>query len=98
MSYNRDNLITATTIFLTDLYYSCKADRLIDRIDVRLQLVDGTYYLHSGDSSFDTDHRGSWGYGEICMTDEAYQLNKNIMLGEFKRIATEIVDNSLENI
>lgn len=96
MSYNREDLIAATTIFLTDVYYPFKVDRLIDWVDIRLQLVDGTYYLHSGDSSFDDDNRGAWGYGEIN-TKCSYK-NDEDMTQQFKLVATEIVDNSLENI
>lgn len=29
-------------------------------LNVRLQVVDGTWHLHVGDPSFDTDHRGIW--------------------------------------
>lgn len=33
--------------------------------DVRLQLHDGSWELHTGDSSYDQDHRGYWGASSI---------------------------------
>ena len=44
-----------------------------DFMDVRLQVLDdGSWVLHTGDASYDTDHHGSWGASEIVptMTDE----------------------------
>lgn len=33
-------------------------------VDIRLQVVeDGRWSIHTGDSSYDLDHNGSWGYG-----------------------------------
>jgi hypothetical protein len=35
-------------------------------VDVRLQVwPDGTWALHSGDSSYDQDHRGYWGASSL---------------------------------
>lgn len=35
----------------------CEADT-----DVRLQVLpDGCWWVHTGDASYDTDHRGHWG-------------------------------------
>jgi hypothetical protein len=33
--------------------------------DVRLQLIDGSWALHTGDASYDQDHRGAWGASSI---------------------------------
>lgn len=33
--------------------------------DVRLQIADGTWYFHTGDASFDTDHSGRWGSATV---------------------------------
>jgi len=30
--------------------------------DIRLQVVDGQWFFHTGDSQYDTDHKGFWGY------------------------------------
>jgi len=34
-------------------------------IDVRLQSLDGSIMIHTGDSQYDTSHAGSWAYGSI---------------------------------
>ena len=47
-----------------------------DFMDVRLQVLDnGSWLIHTGDASYDTDHHGSWGADEIdaTMTDEELQ-------------------------
>ncbi len=37
-------------------------------IDVRLQVwPDGTWAIHTGDSSYDQDHRGYWGASSLPM-------------------------------
>lgn len=41
----------------------------IETIDVRLQVMpDGAWEVHSGDSQYDTDHRGFWGSSEVPAT------------------------------
>jgi hypothetical protein len=59
-----------------------------DGIDeVRLQVVDGGCHIHTGDSQYDTDHRGAWGYGYIpihCDIRDAMQ------------IADELIDDAAE--
>lgn len=47
--------------------------------DVRLQVRGGSWQLHTGDSQFDQDHRGAWGYGFLPwelsnLTDLAREL------------------------
>ena len=38
--------------------------------DIRLQvLYNGSWRIHTGDSSYDTDHRGYWGDGTIQPSD-----------------------------
>ena len=40
-------------------------------IDVRLQVYDDAgYAFHSGDSCYDTDHHGYWGYGSVSPDDD----------------------------
>jgi hypothetical protein len=33
--------------------------------DVRLQVVDGDWMIHTGDAQYDQDHRGRWGAGWV---------------------------------
>jgi hypothetical protein len=33
--------------------------------DIRLQAVDGSWYVHTGDAQYDTDHHGRWGAGFV---------------------------------
>jgi hypothetical protein len=38
----------------------------VDSIDVRLQILEtGDWAVHTGDASYDTDHHGVWGAGEV---------------------------------
>jgi hypothetical protein len=40
-------------------------------VDVRLQIdPDGDWNVLWGDSQYDTDHRGYWGFGSILVGDE----------------------------
>lgn len=34
-------------------------------LDVRLQVTEDDWQVHSGDPQYDTDHRGFWGYGTM---------------------------------
>ena len=46
----------------------CRGNCAIEAIDVRLQLTarnSVSWQLHSGDASYDTDHRGYWGAGFV---------------------------------
>lgn len=44
-------------------------------IDVRLQVwPDGSWAIHTGDASYDQDHRGYWGAGCVCADDDAAAL------------------------
>lgn len=67
---------------------SFSADELKDEpdstpgTDCRLQLHDGSWSFHTGDSSFDQDHRGSWGAGFVprgCTKDEARSIAKDLI-------------------
>lgn len=60
-------------------------------IDVRIQWFDetGSYKLHTGDSQYDTDHSGNWGYGFI-----PYDCSIN----DADYIANELVENLEDNI
>ncbi len=41
---------------------ACEEDGLLE---VRLQVVDGSYDIHTGDPSYDQDQRGYWGAGSL---------------------------------
>ena len=62
-------------------------------IDVRLQVHDGSWSLHTGDSSYDQDHRGHWGAGFLTPRCNARELARELideaeesaaMAGEFE--------------
>jgi hypothetical protein len=54
-----------------------------ETVDVRLQVLeDGTYTLHTGDASYDTDHRGFWGSGTLtrpCSPQDRIDLAKDLV-------------------
>jgi len=59
-------------------------------IDVRLQVMDdGSYEHHSGDASYDTDHRGFWGCGTVAPEDDDVALTA---------LAREIVAEVLDSV
>ena len=51
---------------------------------LRLQVVDGSWFIHSGDPQYDTDHRGSWGYAYAY-----YGMNKTAI----KALARELIND-----
>jgi hypothetical protein len=55
---------------------------------VRLQVVDGYVCIHSGDPSFDVDHRGAWGYGYA-----SYGMNKTAIKNLARDLITEAMDS-----
>lgn len=62
-------------------------DAEIPETDVRLQCSDGRFEwsLHTGDSSFDQDHRGHWGASSLAHDDDAEALS---------RLAFELIDQA----
>lgn len=64
--------------------YDSDEDFLDDAyIDIRLQVMDDhQWYFHSGDSSYDTDHRGAWGsssVGKCVSMDEAMEIARDLI-------------------
>lgn len=55
---------------------------------IRLQVVDGDWFIHSGDASFDVDHRGSWGSSYGC-----YNMSK----GQLRELAKELIQEAHVN-
>jgi hypothetical protein len=50
--------------------------------DIRLQIVDGWDLVHTGDASFDTDHRGYWGSELVpsnCTKAQAKDIAKSLI-------------------
>jgi hypothetical protein len=43
-------------------------------VEVRLQVVDGSWELHTGDPCYDTDHRGYWGAGTLTPDTNCREL------------------------
>jgi hypothetical protein len=69
-------------------------------IDCRLRVFDGDWSLITGDSQFDTDHRGYWAYGSIpyyCTLEEAQEIAESLIkaLEEEQEIAESLI-NDLE--
>ena len=55
-------------------------------IDVRLRVFEGDWEVKFGDSQYDTDHRGDWGYSAICEDSD------------LEEIAQELIDEVLDNV
>lgn len=92
VKYDRQELIDNVYLTITNLRGRYLNDPEIDFVDIRLQLVDGTYHIHTGDSQFDTDRRGSWGYGSF---DTRFS-DEDFVDGEiFRKTAEGIVDEAL---
>jgi hypothetical protein len=72
----------------------------VELVDLRLQLVDGYYRIWSGDSQYDTDHRGMWGYGTVVIrphiTDYGYEFTQEDMDESNSILAELIVDEALQ--
>lgn len=49
-------------------------------VDVRLQVFDdGQWSIHSGDSSYDQDHRGHWGCGSLNHETDCDELAQELL-------------------
>ena len=53
--------------------------------DIRLQVLDGSWEYHTGDSQYDTDHRGMWG-------------STSVPAGVSKRQARQIAIDLIEDV
>lgn len=56
--------------------------------DCRLQIHDGTWYFHSGEASYDQDHRGSWGSGFVP---------RGVSKMEARRIAKDLIAEAMSD-
>lgn len=59
-------------------------------LEIRLQLIDESYYFHSGDSQYDNDHRGQWGYE--CLTFD----DSGDCVSDINELAESMVTEALE--
>lgn len=50
-----------------------------DSIDVRLQVSEDGWSIHTGDSSYDQDHRGFWGASSMDERTNCYDLAKDLI-------------------
>ena len=70
--------------------------------DIRLQIVDGCYYVLWGDSSFDQDHRGFWGLASLWLNmtkKECYSVAKELIDdAEDHYHTTRIEDKAIDQI
>jgi hypothetical protein len=48
-------------------------------VDVRLQVTDGDWTVHTGDASFDTDHRGYWGAGTLTRQTNSREVARDLI-------------------
>ncbi len=51
-------------------------------VECRLQVHNGNWQLHTGDSSYDQDHRGAWGCGSIpwgCTRKESREIARELL-------------------
>ena len=61
----------------------------VDAIDVRLQVHDdGAWSIHSGDASYDTDHRGYWGAASVPGNSEKFNSTA---------VAKDLIDQAKED-
>ncbi len=84
---------------LTELLRDAQAEMHkfgLEEIEVRLQ-VEGTndWRVWSGDPSFDTDHRGFWGYGIVVEDTDLTELAGE-MIGEAQDSHAEYHDGMAE--
>jgi hypothetical protein len=56
--------------------------------DCRLQIHEGTWSFHSGDASYDQDHRGGWGSGFVP---------RGVSKAEARRIAKDLIDEAMSD-
>lgn len=60
-------------------------------IDIRLQIHEG-WSLHTGDSSFDQDHRGVWGSSSYDSESNATDIAKELLDQALEQWATRGVE------
>ncbi|GAA6622826.1 hypothetical protein [Scytonema sp. NUACC26] len=86
--YDKQELITVVARAARDIFTSFDyIEDEFEYVDIRLQLLNGSYEIHTGDSQYDTDRRGAWGYGSVNLHPDSEQT--------WDEIAIEIVEDTL---
>lgn len=111
--YNRKELITAVQHAIDSLIKLYEHDYEIYYVDIRLQLFNGDYRIWTGDSQYDDDLRGSWGYGTVVIRDYYVEGDKELSIYDEvittqcfevsaaennEGLAEKIVDEALEEL
>lgn len=89
---NESRLPSVSDIFqeLKAIRNEIEGDETDEGIDVRLQVQDGgSWDVHSGDASYDTDHRGHWGASTVNAHDSDQEL---------RAIAQDLIDEVDESM
>jgi hypothetical protein len=108
--YNREQLIVAVKQEIENVMLQYENDNEITEVNIRLQLVDGSHYIHIDYRQYDTDHRGSWRYGTVITKNHikiAYNVKDPLNMygiledathpSTFNALAEEIVDEALDD-
>lgn len=94
MSYTKVELIEYVSSVAKNVYKTWCNDSYVDCVDIRLQLFKG-YHIWTGESCYDTDHRGFWGSSELVIRDEYGELYND---DDYIELATEIVEQALDSL
>ncbi len=78
ISFSRDELI-------------CEGSEDCSGMDVRLRFHEGDLEIKTGDSQFDTDCRGFWGYASLD-----YDIAPEDLTEAMKVLATDLIEGVLE--
>lgn len=64
----------------------CEDSEDFSGLDVRLVFHEGNWEVKTGDSQYDTDHRGFWGYGSLSYDIEPEDLTEAMTV-----LATDLI-------
>ena len=81
--------LSADLLALSTQVEPCMGEGDEPSIDIRLRYHSGLWYLYSGDSSYDQDHRGCWGASCVTASMDA---------DDAKSVAAELLDQVLEDM
>jgi hypothetical protein len=72
------------------VFFGCNySEDMEEEIQIRLRLFEGSHEFKTGDSQYDTDHRGAW--GSTCVTISGYDYTEQ----ELEELAETMVDEAL---
>jgi len=104
MTYVKSELVAEVKNVIENQYERFQSELEIEEIEVRLQLFDGSYQVWTGDSSYDTDHRGYWGSGSIVFDRTLLHNEDNVLVAivvediNAEEIATWIVEGAISEL